>query len=54
MNTGTDWTAHVRQAEDEDVAFLLSTGVQLPDACRRVGITVDAYERRQQPDRART
>lgn len=39
--------AHLRDAQDEDLAFLLANGVPLADALPRVGLTPDAYEQRQ-------
>lgn len=41
-----DFDSHRRDAELEDVQFLLTHGVPLTDACTRVGVTVDCIEKR--------
>lgn len=40
------WSSHLRQAEREDIAFLADAGVSFEEACRRVGVTPETFDRR--------
>lgn len=51
--TGPDFNSHRRDAEQEDVAWLLARGVLLRDACARVGVEVQTYEKRLTPERSK-
>jgi transposase-like protein len=35
---GPHWESHLREAQEEDVAFLVDAGLTVAEACERVGI----------------
>lgn len=41
--------SHLLDQQDEDIAFLMANGASLEQACARVGVSVDTYERRRSP-----
>lgn len=47
-NQGIDWDSHRRDAQVEDVLYLVAHGSSLELACARVGVTVDAVEKRRE------
>jgi len=42
---GSQLASHLREAQVEDVLFLIESGASRKDACARVGISVDVFEK---------